>query len=181
MECVKAAKVDTLKLGGHDDAFGISVAPDKINEVVAKLEEYFKTVKHDKVDIPHLDYSPVKGGSVPLTFDEMMRLEPFGNDFPKVRIELDAVLSSMDVKLQDIKRQDNPDEYKKFQLGGITFTTFSVGDQLTEMDALDVPVHIDGELNINTYGDKKSFQVIFDACEQERELIKENLDDPELP
>ena len=181
LECVKAANVDTLKLGGHDDAFGISVAPDKIDEVVAKLEEYFKTVKHDKVDVPHLDYNPVKGGSAPITFDEMMRLEPFGNDFPKVRIELDTVLSSMDVKLQDIKRQDNPDEYKKFQLGGITFTTFSVGDQLTEMDALDVPVHIDGELNINTYGDRKSFQVIFDACEQERELVKDSVEDPELP
>jgi len=178
---VRASNIETLKLGGHHDAFGLSVAPDKLKSVIRKLEEHYKNVKHEKVDIPYLDYTPVKGSSVPISYDDMMRLEPFGGDFPKVRVEVETVLSDMSVKLTDIKRENNPDEYKKFQLGGITFTTFSAGETLTEMDALDVPVHIAGELNINTYGDKKSYQVIFDSCGSEKELTKENVDIPELP
>lgn len=182
LDAVKAANPDVIKLGGHAGAFGISVAPDKIDEVVRQLEKHFETVPHQHVDVPYLEYEPKKGSSVPITFDDMMRLEPFGNDFPKVRVELDTVLSGMDVKVSGIKRENNPNEYKKFQLGGITFTTFSAGEELTEMDALDVPIHISGELNINTYGDKKSYQVIFNSCSEGRELDKiKDQDDPGLP
>lgn len=178
LDAVKDADIDTIKLGGHDDAFGLTVAAEKINEVSEKLWEYFQTVDHENVEIPVLDYAPQKGRSAPISFDQMMRLEPFGVDFPKIRVDFNAKLSDFGVKTADIKRENNPPEYRKFGVGGITFTTFSVGERLKDLEDSDAPVHINGELNINTYKDRKSYQVIFDGFEDD---LEKEMEFPEIP
>jgi single-stranded DNA-specific DHH superfamily exonuclease len=180
---VKASGIETLKLGGHADAFGLSVAPDKMQDVIAKLEKHYTKVKHEKKEKMHLEYEPKKGASCPLTCDDLMRLEPYGPDFAKVRVEVEGKLSDLDVTIQNIKRQDNPDEYKKFSLGGITFTTFQAGAVLTDMAVNNIPVRLGGDLNVNTYGDRKSLQVVFDTCEASREKNKEvnEQESPDFP
>lgn len=186
LETVKKAGINTLKLGGHDDAFGLTVAPEEMQGVIDRLHEYFKTVEHEDVELAVLDYTAKKGASAPVSFDEMMRLEPFGIDFPKIRVDFNAKLSEFGVKTADIKREDNPPEYRKFSVGGITYTTFSAGERLKDLEDLDEPVHIAGELNINTYKDRKNYQVIFDVFEDERVQQKQpvpekNTDMPDFP
>lgn len=181
LETVKESGINAQKLGGHDDAFGLSVAPDKLVEVKAKLEEFYKSVQHKDVVLPYLDFVPKKGISCPITFDMMMQLEPFGLDFPKIRVEFEGKFSDHNIKLQDIKKENNPEEYKKFDVGGITYTTFSAGAELTEREVLDKSVHIGGELNIITYKDKKSYQVIFDDFLPDTDLIKREPKKDEAP
>ncbi len=178
---VKAAKIDTIRLGGHADAFGLSVEPDKMESVIKKLTEHYRNVEYEKVEKPHLDYKPAKGSSCPVSYDELMRLEPFGPDFPKLRVEVEGVINDLNITISDIKRKDNPDEYKKFNLGGITFTTFQAGADLMEFATENVPIKVGGELNINTYGDNKSLQVIFDACEVEKERERDINEAPDFP
>lgn len=170
---VRASGIDALRLGGHADAFGLSVAPDKMKDTIAALEKHYAKVKHSDVEIPHLDYIPKKGQSCPLSADDMMKLEPFGPDFPKVHVEVKGKVSDLDITISDIKKKDNPADYKKFSLGGITFTTFSAGEKLTDMAVNNEELSISGDLNINAFRDSKSFQVIFDSCSDNRERAKE--------
>lgn len=103
-------------IGGHTDAFGVTVSAKDIFKYIDTVKETYKSITPVKVDKPTLNTEELKT----MTVEKITALEPFGTDYPKVEVENTIEIGSKSGKdggWNTIFNADETDKTRYFGLG----------------------------------------------------------------
>lgn len=154
-----------LRGGGHADAIGLSVLPNKLEEYLQAVHDRYKDVE---VVVEREYLKDFKN----FTVENFLKLEPFGEDFPVPMIKTDAVKIEKKVGLPF--KNPRPD-WAFTEVDGVKFSDFSKAQNWHEGDV----VHIVAQPNYSEFrGVHLDYQMIETQTGEIKELSKNDVNKP---
>lgn len=163
-----------LSFGGHPDAVGMSMTVENFDLVCQRIKENYKDVKPLDIKKDYLELFDNFG------IDDLMKLEPFGTDFPQPEVEMTNARITNFRLLQGAGQA-------QFTCNGVKCITFSQADKFLKKEenkkeeksmydfdnSKDFTVR--GSLGINHYKGTETLQISVTQVDAvEREKVLEN-------
>lgn len=148
-----------LHIGGHTEAYGVTVKPENFQAYISTIKEAYKGIQVS-IDTKVLKMEEIKEMTIP----KLLALEPFGTDYPKIEAYNELVIGTKTGRdWNTVTNADNGDKTRYFGRGII--------GEAGEM------ISLKGTLGVNFYANIESLQM--NVSQSDRIRTKEDKDKEE--
>lgn len=146
-----------IKIGGHEGAIGLSVSPSNLDKFVADIKDKYKDVKCKEIIKDKLELTDN------FNINDMMKLEPFGTDFPKPYVEMEVEITS-----KNVRTLGGNEKMKRITLTPtVNAVTFDRGEDIKVGDK----IIVGGELDTNTFNGSRTLQISISSIENADKVL----------
>lgn len=150
-------KDTTIKMGGHSGALGLSLVKDNLDIFKDRLTDVYKDVS-GKTELEVLDVKE-------LTVSKLMKLEPFGEDFPKPVAQTSLIVTSKN----NISFSRPRPEMQSTNIDDIKWKTFDKGESFDVGEE----VTFTGQIGVNEWRKSANLEITITDVENHTRLRDE--------
>ncbi len=152
VEIIRQSSDLLIDIGGHEGAAGFSIATEKIEEFILKIESIADSLPDELSQYLEVEAEVPINKLTKLQVKEIDKFEPFGVNNPK------PLLATFNMKISDIKTVGEGDRHLKFKADGIDAIAFGFG-YLKDLLLKDKLVALAYNLEINKFRGQENLQL----------------------